>query len=72
MKCQSSPVSMVQADTWQSKQFCWRSRKCRDIRFAVDLQEWSSTIQHANLSDQRQDTSKKFNILILYVTQPSC
>jgi len=49
----------VQEDTWQSKKYCWstiwRSRKCLDIRFAIDL-EWSGVqlIQKANWSDQRQ------------------
>jgi len=50
----------VQEDTWQYAKCCWsriwRSRKCLDIRFSIDLrriesQEWS---QHANWSDQLQ------------------
>jgi len=72
---------MVKADTWQSKKFCrskiWRSRKCLDIRFAMDLrrfesQERSLTSTTHQLKWSTTNTSQQFNILILYVTQPSC
>jgi len=60
----------VHADTWQCKQFCWskiwRSRKCLDIRFAMDysdsnLRSGVQLIQYANWSDQRQTHPNKYH-----------